>query len=966
MTPIHLEWREPARNPRMRNTFMASRRISLWLIALMAVIAALLGASTNVATGVLPDAWQAHLWLAWPISGVLLASFIGLNVWYATREQPPPAEGLRRAYLERMTGEWNALRLQAVDSRAADAGSQPLPLEKVYVALDTTTPRPRELHGEGMAERERPLLSAVEALCGSASGRLLLLGQPGSGKSTFARYLSLTLAEALLRPGAFALPDRLPGWSGPARLPILAPLGRLAAGLRGDSAQDIEAGLRAHVERDVADCGAALLEDLRQTGGLVIFDGLDEVPDARRERLKAALGRFAGEYPLCRVLVTCRTHSYRHDAAWRMDWPVAELAYFSDEKIADFIGRWYEALRSRPDRGAGDGYRRKEATLRAALAPDDPRGLRELARTPLLLTVMAIVHGHKELPGSRVAVYRECVDLLLQRWQQQKVDEGGRRSLPDALAPWGVTDRQLEQGLWEVAYRAHEVGEADRLGGGGGRALIGGDTLRGVLHRHFAQPDDQRTHRAVEIFLDYCHHANGLVLYQGTFATAADGVPEPIYAFPHLTFEEYLAARHLKRVKAEGSFTRKAAELAGEPAWREVVRFLGEYLCHDRDGADIDQAHALLARLCPEEAPETDPDWRRILLAGELLQALRRETSAPDRQLEARVPRRLAALLEEPAALRDAPQERAAAGRALARVGDPRPGVGLRDGLPDLAWVRIPGTAAVRDSGRFPGFTGLRLGKGARPDLNTPLDEPPEWSKEDWPAPAEPVEIATFELAAHPVTVAQFRPFVEQGYGEARYWSKAGRDDRGDRPQPHLWDDPAWTVDNHPVVGMTWYDAEAYCHWLNERLDLLPGTIRLPTEAEWEWAARGPEGRRYPWGDPWETWRCNSVESGINRTSAAGCFPGGAADWWRALDPAGAAVYDLAGNLWEWTASEYAEDYAGACRPASGAGSGGPRVVRGGSWYGGPEGLRSAARLWYFPRNWLYDIGFRLARTITL
>ncbi len=799
---------------------MTSRRTSLQLIiGLIAVFSALLGAATNIATGILPATWQPYLWLAWPVLIVSLISLIVLVVWQAQHEPQPPADRLRRAYLERMTEEWRKLRLQALDSQAADADSQLLPLEKIYVALDTTTPRPRAPDREGTAAGEQPPLSAVEALWNSASGRLLLLGQPGSGKSTFARYLSLTLAEALRRPGAFALPDRLPGWNGPALLPILIPLGRLVAGLRGDSARDIESGLYTYVEKDVADYGPALLEELQQTGGLVIFDGLDEVPDAQRERLKAALSRFAGGYLHCRIVVTCRTHSYRHNSGWRMDWPVAELADFSDEKIADFISRWYEALIQR-DRSGEDGYRRKEATLRAALTPNDPRGLLQLARTPLLLTVMAIVHGHKELPGSRIAVYRECVELLLQRWQKRKAEEGGRQSLLDALLPCGVTERQLEQGLWEVAYRAHEVGEADRLGGGG-RALISGDTLRGVLHRHFEQPDGRRTHQAVETFLDYCHHANGLVLYQGKFPTVAEGIPEPVYAFPHLTFEEYLAARHLKRVKVNGSFTQKAAELAGEPAWREVVRFLGEYLCHDKDGADIEQAQALLERLCQEETPQTDPDWRRILLAGELLQALRREVAIPDQQLEERIRGRLALLLRAPAALRDALQERATAGRALARVGDPRPGVELgAEGLPDFQWVRIPGTAAVQASGRFPNFAGLRLGNGAKPDPKARDDE-------NWPVAAEPLELQDFELAAYPVTVAQFRPFVVQGYREDRWWSEAGRRDRGNRVQPYLWDDPVWTLDNHPVVSVTWYDAEAYCNWLNEQLQLAAGNHPL-------------------------------------------------------------------------------------------------------------------------------------------
>ncbi len=90
------------------------------------------------------------------------------------------------------------------------------------------------------------------------------------------------------------------------------------------------------------------------------------------------------------------------------------------------------------------------------------------------------------------------------------------------------------------------------------------------------------------------------------------------------------------------------------------------------------------------------------------------------------------------------------------------------DGLPDVLWVRIPGTRAVRDSGQFPGFTGLRLGNGAKPD-------PEAGNNENWPADAAPLDIADFELAAYPVTVAQFKPFVEQGgYREERYWSEDG------------------------------------------------------------------------------------------------------------------------------------------------------------------------------------------------
>ncbi|MEI2780995.1 MAG: SUMF1/EgtB/PvdO family nonheme iron enzyme [Candidatus Competibacter sp.] len=105
----------------------------------------------------------------------------------------------------------------------------------------------------------------------------------------------------------------------------------------------------------------------------------------------------------------------------------------------------------------------------------------------------------------------------------------------------------------------------------------------------------------------------------------------------------------------------------------------------------------------------------------------------------------------------------------------------------------------------------MRLGNGAKPDAEAD-------DNENWPADAAPLEIADFELAAYPVTVAQFKPFVEQGgYREERYWSADGWRWREEENQsePWLWNDPVWTVPNQPVIGVSWYEAEAYCRWLD-------------------------------------------------------------------------------------------------------------------------------------------------------
>jgi serine/threonine-protein kinase len=125
---------------------------------------------------------------------------------------------------------------------------------------------------------------------------------------------------------------------------------------------------------------------------------------------------------------------------------------------------------------------------------------------------------------------------------------------------------------------------------------------------------------------------------------------------------------------------------------------------------------------------------------------------------------------------------------------------------------------------------------------------------------------------------------------------------------------------NHPVVGVTWYGAAAYCEWAG---------ARLPTEAEWEYAARGPEGRVFPWGDEFDCTLCNSWAEGCDgydRTAPVGSFPGGAS-WCGALD--------MLGNVWEWVADWYGPDYYAnsPSRNPTGPSSGVYRVMRGGSWF---------------------------------
>jgi formylglycine-generating enzyme required for sulfatase activity len=273
------------------------------------------------------------------------------------------------------------------------------------------------------------------------------------------------------------------------------------------------------------------------------------------------------------------------------------------------------------------------------------------------------------------------------------------------------------------------------------------------------------------------------------------------------------------------------------------------------------------------------------------------------------------------------PKERAEAGDVLAKLGDPR----FREDawhLPDedmLGFVEIPEGPFVMGS-----------------------DEAQDKMARDNEQPQHELTLPTYYIARYPVTVAQFRAFVEDSDFQP-----------GDA-------DSLRGVDNHPVVWVSWHEALAYCDWLTQELREWDGTpeplatllreegwvITLPSEAEWEKATRGSEdNRRYPWGDDPEPNRANYGDTGIGTTSAVGCFPGGASPY---------GVEELSGNVWEWTRSlnkDYPYDSEDGREDLEASGS---RVLRGGAFNDTGLGVRCAYRYWSNPLLRYHNGGFRV------
>ncbi len=210
--------------------------------------------------------------------------------------------------------------------------------------------------------------------------------------------------------------------------------------------------------------------------------------------------------------------------------------------------------------------------------------------------------------------------------------------------------------------------------------------------------------------------------------------------------------------------------------------------------------------------------------------------------------------------------------------------------------------------------------------------------------PVHPVTIKPFEMSRTEITVAQYRACVE---------------DNGACERPDNSHDCNWGVDgrdDHPVNCVSWHDAKAYAQWLG---------ARLPSEAEWEYAARGGGlDRDYPWGDE----PANCQHAVINDESGAGC--GAERTWPVCSKPAGHSVQglcDMVGNVWEWVEDDWHDRYDQASEvgsPRVDSPRAGDRVIRGGSWWNGPRDARVAYRYGDVPSNRGGSLGFRVARSL--
>ncbi|KAB8329941.1 NACHT domain-containing protein [Scytonema tolypothrichoides VB-61278] len=410
---------------------------------------------------------------------------------------------------------------------------------------------------------------------------IVILGDPGSGKSTLLQYLALDWVEQTL--------DRLHKIENPPPIPLLIEL-RTYMRRREDKECNnfLEffhkcSGAIAHLNQH------KLQEQLKAGNALVMFDGLDEVFDpGRREDVITDIHRFTNEYPNVQVIVTSRVIGYKAQRLRDAEFKHFMLQDLEPEQIRDFINRWHSDTFT----DKIDGERKKERLQRAI---DTSNSIAELAGNPLLLTMMAILNRHQELPRDRAELYNQASRLLLHQWDVERVLVEDKR-----LDPKTIDYKDKQAMLRQVAY--HMQTSEKGLAGN----LISANDLERILIGYLKTLEVDKAREAARVMINQLRTRNFMLCFLG-----AD-----YYAFVHRTFLEYFCAwefvwqfKETRSLEIEQLKTEVFGKHWHDETWHEVLRliagmiepkFVGEILDYlmDQNGEAEKFSNLFLAAKC--------------------------------------------------------------------------------------------------------------------------------------------------------------------------------------------------------------------------------------------------------------------------------------------------------------------------------------------------------------------------------
>ncbi len=853
------------------------------------------------------------------------------------QEESSDEEEIEKKYLRSVLNEHSTLKLYGFQSSL----NVPVQTMKVFTSLRLSRfdGKPEGLATVQQLDRH---LNPEEALRTAVAGKrlLLIIGDPGGGKTTLLKYYAVSSCDVAWSKKVL---DKA------SLIPILLPLRKV------DPAKTFSAALSEWFTKSNCPVSEQLCEHwLGKRGALVLLDGLDEISDVKkRQDVCDWIDRAFNAYRHASVFaVTSRFTGYRvsdgvelHAENFR-----AELLDFDRGQQKTFLEKWFEATLKYDISISGEESenlllqaRASAAVLMEHLQKEHQKSLRQLAGSPMLLQIIAILWKEfGNLPPGRATLYERCIDYVLDYRDREKHIEPLLPS-DDAKLILRPVSLYMQEQLESDEILKHDMEELirDRLS----------EVAPSISPREFIKNLIDRASILQEIGNDAC-------------------------IFRHKSFREFLAAgRFAEEVSRTPSRALLLVENLDNDWWRETVLFAASsprpmifsdffkyYLPHERNSGAVQPtisqiiAESRQKELAPFKTYLADPHghWQNRHNALEYLKDIGK-SALP--------------LVEK---VWEVEQEAELAAKAGKRIEDAEKHTRVRSKAEEIlrGWES---PLVIRLQEETVDITVAGKVSQVQPRIFSPIEYNAEYilipgGKYKYSVTKMQTEVAPLYVAKYAVTNKQYRRFMQYLRGEkvlreAESYPlnmfadslvahakpiKGMLENIGDKPSQ--WteklaygydDDKRFNGDDQPVVGVSWYAAAAYCHWLtglsaktNPKEKLL---FKLPIEEEWEWAASGGK-RTYPWGDEEPDTKRANYGINVGQTTVVGSYPSGAT-------PEG--LMDMAGNVWEWMENRYSkkEEY---------------RALRGGSWDGSTELLRCGSRYGDVPDVWDSYGGFRV------
>ena len=779
---------------------------------------------------------------------------------------------------------------------------------------------------------------------------LLIIGDPGSGKTTLMKYYAMCCLDG---DGHQEL-----GFSQPV-LPLYFPLRELAP------EKSLPENLAKWAQDRVLNISAPDFHHwLHGRPTLVLLDGLDEISDLEsRRNVCEWIDKTCAGLHRARFIVTSRWTGYRKADGVELSFPHwrADVRDFTPEQQQDFLRKWFCAayLRELPDeREVRENWEQRQRQLAAKRAEEvivflqkpENHGLRQLAAVPMLLQIMAIIWKTREnLPEGRAPLYNASLNYLL-------AFRDARRKLNPVLPPEKARRALTPIALWMQNEQKDAAGR---------------DAVHELMQPILDTMDERPP--AAKFCANLRDRAGLLVEY---------GKQE--YLFRHKSFREFFAAEQLAKECHQPERLQELIAHFGEDWWEEPLRF---FMCLADDAVfdrfmqnffaapvseNLDQKGQKLLRDLMQEAPQKRVD--------SLVACLADKNALPNRQ---RYALDCLKMIASPAA-RKAVQE--FVNRALTesrRQHETKTRSALNQVYGDMLAAMQSHSSNQKyaedilaewqaEKPVAPAAVVANLFQTLPKSFRNPLELNAEYilipgaqEKIIFESTKKPAPDYPLYFAKYPVTNKLYRLFMDYLEGKNKealmnlpreqFEQKIlaneemiqylGNDPKRWAEKFKYEDDKRFSGDDQPVSRVSWLGAMAYCHWLtalhqNEAKSKRQNQtyiFRLPIEEEWEWAASGGK-RKFPWGEaePDET-RAN-YEQKVGHTTPVGAYPAGATP---------ERLLDMAGNVWEWMENLYQDDKKW-------------RALRGGSWSNDSDYLQCGVRYYNDPDLRYYNVGFRV------